>query len=59
MSKELILDKVDDLVYDFVHYDRKEDNELPVGAIEKAIANGEIEVGDIISRFTNRLLENL
>lgn len=53
--KELILTTVDDLVADFLYYDRKEDEELPRNSIEEAIANKEITVREIIQRFEQEL----
>jgi hypothetical protein len=46
-----ILAMVDDLVADFLYYDRKEDEEFPRGAIEAAIANGEISIDEIVDQF--------
>ena len=44
MSKrrQVILDAVDDMVTDFLFYDRKEDEDLRLGQIEAAIAAHEI-----------------
>jgi len=56
--KESILLKVDDLVSDFLYYDRKEDEELPRGEIEKAINNGDITIDEIVSYFKLKLIEN-
>ena len=49
--RESILITIDDLVGDFLYYDRKEDPDLPRGAIEEAIALGEVTIGEIVSRF--------
>lgn len=57
--RELILDTVDDLVARFVYYDRKEDESLPVGAIEEALANDEILVSDMIDHFAAILTKAL
>lgn len=46
-----ILDKASDLAADFMYYDRKEDEDLPRGAIEEAIAAGEITVDEIVAEF--------
>jgi hypothetical protein len=50
-----IRDRVDDLVGSFLYYDRKEDEDLPVGAIEAAIAAGEVTSGQIVERFKEQL----
>lgn len=49
--KDFILKATTDLVSSFLYYDRKEDDILPVGEIEKAIKNGEISIEDIVDRF--------
>lgn len=57
--KEKILAALDDLVVNFVAYDRKEDEDLPLGAIEQALADGEITVGEMIMRFAVSLRQEL
>lgn len=57
--KELIEATVDDLVSNFMYYDRKEDEDLPRGAIEEAIQAGEISVDDIVNLFERHLREHL
>lgn len=57
--KEIILQAVNDLVTDFIYYDRKEDEVLQVGAIESAIENGQITVDEIVLEFRMRLTEAL
>lgn len=56
---ELILDTVEDLVTTLLHYGRKEDEDLPLGAIEEALAAGEITEQDIVERFHSELHEAL
>lgn len=58
-AKELILNTVDDLVADFLYYGRKEDEELPVGEIEKNIETGNITVEEIVAKFESCLREAL
>lgn len=50
---------VRDLVSSFLYYDRKEDDGLPVGAIEEAIASGEITVDQIVGIFDKALRDGL
>ena len=50
-----ILNSVEDLVIRLMYYDRKEDEELPVGSIEEAIKEGEITVQEIVNRFKYHL----
>ncbi len=53
--RETILDTVDDLVSDFLYYDRKEDEDLPRGEIEAAIEAGEVTIDDLVARFRDGL----
>ena len=46
---------VSDLVGGFMYYDRKEDEDLPRGAIEAAIAAGEITTDEIVAEFRRHL----
>ena len=57
--KQKIINTIDDVVSDFLYYDRKEDEELPRGAIEKAIKSGDITYGEIVERFKEQLLKGL
>lgn len=57
--KQTIHDTVKDLVSHLLCYDRKEDEELPVGAIEEAIASGVITKAEIMYMFRNELNHNL
>lgn len=54
-TKQVILLTVDDLVANFLYYDRKEDEELPLDAIEEAIIGGEITYVEIVERFVDAL----
>ena len=57
--REAILDTIDDMVVDFLYYDRKECDHLPMDAIEGAIASGEITADEIVRRFEAQLLKGL
>lgn len=57
--KEEIIATVDNLIASFLWYDRKEDEDLPNGAIEKAIDDGVITVEEIVERFREQLIENI
>ncbi len=57
--RELILDTINDLVVNFVHYDRKQDEELPRGSIHEAVENGEITLTEIVRCFREQLKEGL
>ena len=58
-AREYILRTVDNVVASFLYYDRKEDEELPRGAIEEAIEAGEITVDEIVTRFREALTAGL
>lgn len=53
--RQTILATVKDLATDFLYYDRKEDESLPVGAIERAVSDGVITVDEIVSEFRKEL----
>lgn len=57
--RDMILGVVDDLVSDFLYYDRKEDEELPRESIEAAIEAGEITVDRIVDAFRKSLEDAL
>lgn len=59
MRGRLILNTVQDLVLDFLTYDRKDDEELGRGEIEEAIAAGEVTVEQIVSLFESELRRSL
>lgn len=56
---ERILGSIGDMVLDFLYYDRKEDETLPVGEIEAAVRCGEITVNEIIETFSAELRERI
>jgi hypothetical protein len=58
-TKHKILMMVDDLVADFLFYDRKGHDEFPVGSIEKAIRDGVISADEIAQRFETYFKEFL
>ena len=57
--KEQILDTVGDLIIDFLVYDRKEDEDLPRGAIDVAVSVGDISVAEIVEQFRTHLVKGL
>lgn len=56
-NKELIEATLDDLITSFLYYDRKEDEELPLYAIENSIKNGEITIKDIFNMLWLEILD--
>jgi hypothetical protein len=57
--REHIEVNLDDMITDLFYYDRKEDETLPVGAIEEAVKAGEITEAEIVERVSARLREAL
>jgi hypothetical protein len=54
-----ILGVIEDLVSNFLYYDRKEDEDLPRGSIERAVKNGVITIEDMTRQFKKCLEEGL
>lgn len=50
---------VSDLVSDFLYYDRKEDEDLPRGAIQDAIAANELTADNLVGWFREELTKGL
>lgn len=57
--RKIILDTVEDLVGSLLWYDRKEDEDLPRGAIEEALEASELTIDDMIEVFANKLRHDL
>lgn len=53
--RDHIRDTVDDLVSNFLYYDRKEDEDLPRGAIDEFIETGGVTVAEIVEWFDESL----
>lgn len=53
--KNTILDSVTDLLY----YDRKEDESLPLGAIEEMIRSGKVTADEIVEVYSAELKKQL
>lgn len=57
--RDVIMDTIVDLVSDFLWYDRREDEKLPIGAIEAAVAAGEITWTEVVGAFHAAIEERL
>lgn len=53
----LIIHSAVDAAVRLVHDDRKEDEELPRGSVEDALAAGEITVNEIVEAFRTAVVE--
>ena len=58
-QRQIIFDTIDDLVSRFLYYDRKDDEELRIGDIEKVINRGYVSVDEIAERFKNKFIEGI
>lgn len=56
-DKEKVLGMVDDLVNDFMCYDRKDDEDFPRGKIEELIDNGIMKREEIVEQFRSALAQ--
>lgn len=54
--KQLILDAIEDLCSNFVFYDRKEDEDLSVKKLNKAVEDRIITVDEMVAHFEDCLL---
>lgn len=59
MDRDTVLATIDELVVKFLRDDRKDDEELPRGTIEKLIRAEEITIEDMVERFREGLEERL
>jgi hypothetical protein len=57
--RQLILASVDDLTITLTYDDRREDEDLPRGAIEEAVKAGEITVDEMVDQFRRGLARRL
>lgn len=58
-QRDIVFDLISDQISKFLYYDRKEDEELPVGAIEQMVARGDISTEEIVDAFASRLRGHL
>jgi hypothetical protein len=57
--RDVILRKTRHILDMFLYYDRKEDDELPVDAIQEAVKQGEITIEEIVEAFETELRKSL
>ena len=53
--KQMILKTIEDSVTNLLYYGRKEDEELPIGAIERLIEDGDITIDEMVAEFKKSL----
>ena len=54
--KKILKNTIEDLVSNFIYYDRKEDEDLPLNEIEKMINKGETNIDEIVKVFKEVLI---
>lgn len=59
VDKNNILGHIEDLVSDFLYYDRKECESLPMGEIEKLVESEKITVDEMVEHFRTSLIKGL
>lgn len=57
--RELVKNTLDDCASNFLYYNRKEDEELPRGAIEEMVSKGEVTIAEIIEWFAEPVRRHL
>lgn len=57
--KEKIYNEIEYIVANFLYYDRKEDEDLPIGVIEDLISKGEITIDELVFKFKEHLESSL
>ena len=57
--KKLAVDIIEDVVANYLFYDRKEDEDLPQGEIEKLIESGELTIDELVEKFMEELTKGL
>ena len=57
--KSLILATIRDGVKDLLYYDRKEDEDLPTGAIDDEESEGRVTIEEMVDVFRDALMEGL
>jgi hypothetical protein len=54
-TKQLILDNISDSVSNLLYYNRKEDDNLTIKKLNKAIKDGEITIDEMVAEFRKHL----
>jgi hypothetical protein len=58
-KKELFLAIIEDVISDYLYYDRKNDDDLSIGDVNGLIESGCVTIDDVIDKFTTYLKECL
>lgn len=57
--KEILKDTIDGLASDLLYYDRKGDEDLPHGEIERMVKESETSIDEIVSIFKEKIIEGI
>ena len=58
-TKEIIMRTIDDMILDFLVYDRKNDEYLPRDVIEYMVKNGDLDIDEMVDRFKDSLIASI
>ncbi len=50
-NRDRVLGLIEESVADLIYYDRKHDEDLPLGEIEKIVSSGEVTIDEIVNKF--------
>jgi hypothetical protein len=56
---ELIDNYIADMVIDFLHYDRNEDDDLPLDLIENSVKDGTLTIDEMVESFRKYLTKGI
>ncbi len=59
VKRATVLAALEDMISGFLYYDRKEDDNLPLGAIEEAITRKKLTMDEMTQRFRDALQESV
>ena len=58
-TKEYIFSAIDDMIIDFLVYDRKDDQFLPTEVTEHTVKNGDQDIDELVDRFKDGLIQSI
>jgi hypothetical protein len=58
-SKQEVFATIDTLVSNFLYYDRKEDDDLPIGRIQRLVKEGVLTIDEMVDEFRDHLRDSI
>lgn len=58
-DRETVFAVIDDMIADLLIHDRRNDEDLPEGEVERLIQNNDLSIDDMVERFRESLEEHL